>query len=232
MNQAKLTDVHIVHVFTDKDGGFGSPVGIVVDEQGSLSTERRQEITKQLGFSETVFINDLNACDVSIFASQGEIPFAGAPLVGTAWYIGELKGNPIFSVTCQGSDIQVVHEDDTTWIVTDKLSTLAVWNLLELANQDEVDSLQPSDENVQEHTVAWAWIDKASKVGKVRARTFAPDWGIVEEEANGSGSMLLTNQLGRNLLIKHGKGSYIRTAASSTGVAVGGTVVEAKGRMI
>jgi len=228
----KPVDVHIVHVFTDKEGEFGSPTGIVVDEQRELSPERRQEITKQLGFSETVFINNLDKCDVSIFALQNEIPFAGAPLVGTAWYIGKLKGSLIPNVTCQGNDTQILHEDDLTWIVTDKLSTLPAWNLLELTDQNEVDNLLPTDERVQEHTIAWAWVDKGLKVGKVRARTFAPDWGIIEEEANGSGSMLLAHQLGRNLLIKHGRGSYVRAAAGSTGVAVGGTVVEAKGQKI
>lgn len=229
---SKVDNVHIVHVFTDKDGEFGSPTGIVIDEQQELSPERRQEITRQLGFSETVFINDLEECDVSIFALQNEIPFAGAPLVGTAWYLGKLKGNPISSVICQGNKIEVLHEDDLTWIVTDNLSTLPVWNFKEFANQDIVDNLSSSDEAVQEHTYAWAWIDKGLKVGKIRARTFAPDWGIIEEEANGSGSMLLALQLGRNLLIKHGQGSYIRAVAGSTGVGVGGVVVEATGQKI
>ncbi len=109
---SKPVSVHIVRVFTDQDGKFGSPAGIVVDEQREISAERRQEITRKLGFSETVFINDLDKCDVSIFALQNEIPFAGAPLVGTAWYIGKLKDNPTASITCQGNDIQVLHKDD------------------------------------------------------------------------------------------------------------------------
>lgn len=229
---SEVTHVHIVHIFTDRDGKFGSPTGIIVDEQQELSPERRQEITKQLGFSETVFINDLKTCDVSIYAQQSEIPFAGAPLVGTAWYLGKLKDSPISSIVCQGNNIEVVHEDGLTWIVTNKLSTLPAWNLKEFANQDEVDALTPSDEAVQEHTYAWAWVDKGLKVGKVRARTFAPDWGIIEEEANGSGSMLLAHRFGRNLLFKHGQGSYIRAAAGSTGIAVGGKVVEVTGKKI
>lgn len=229
---SKAVNVHVVHVFTDEKGSFGSPAGVVVDEKKELSPERRQEITKQLGFSETVFINDTAKCDVSIFALQNEIPFAGAPLVGTAWYISKLKSSPISKVTCQGNDIQILHEDGLTWVATDKLSTLPTWNLLELANQDEVDSLLPTDEQVQEHTVAWAWVDKGLKVGKVRARTFAPDWGIVEEEANGSGSMLLANKLRCNLAIQHGQGSIINADVRGAGVAIGGRVVKAQDRKI
>lgn len=221
-------DVHIVNVFVDKNGEFGSPTGIVVDEQRAISPERRQKITKELGFSETVFINNLDKCDVNIFALQNEIPFAGAPLVGTAWYLGKLKGSSISTITCQGNKIEVLHDENLTWVVTEKLSTLPSWNLLQLANQDEIDNLSPTDARVQEHTVAWAWVDSGLRVGRVRARTFAPDWEIVEEEANGSGSMLLAHKLQRNLLIKHGQGSYIR-AAGKEKVAVGGLVIEIEG---
>ncbi len=224
--------VNIVHVFTDKNGSYGSPAGIVIDEDRKLSVERRQEITRQLGFSETVFINNLDTCDVSIFALQNEIPFAGAPLVGTAWYLGKIKSAPISSIICQGNTIQVLHEDDLTWIVTENADTLPKWNLKELPTQDDVDSLSPEDNLVQEHTVAWAWVDRGRKIGKIRARTFAPDWEIVEEEANGSGSMLLAKQLGQSLLIKHGEGSYIRASAGQTGIAVGGRVIEATGQTI
>ncbi len=221
-----MIDVNIVKVFVDKNGDFGSPTGIIVDEQKQLSTKRRQEITKKLGFSETVFINDIEKCDVSIFALQNEIPFAGAPLVGTAWYLDKLKGSQITSITCQGNSIEVLHEENLTWIVTDKLSTLPPWNLKQFENQEVVDRLQPTNETIQQHTVAWAWVDSGLSVGKVRARTFAPDWGIVEKEANGSGSMLLAHKLQRNLLIKHGQGSFIR-AAGKEKVAVGGLVAGA-----
>jgi hypothetical protein len=62
------------------------------------------------------------------------------------------------------------------------------------------------------------------KIARIRARTFAPDWGVPEEEANGSGSMQLAHKLGRNLEILHGKGSIIRASVGSSGIAIGGLV--------
>jgi predicted PhzF superfamily epimerase YddE/YHI9 len=75
------------------------------------------------------------------------------------------------------------------------------------------------------HTVAWAWIDEAK--GLVRARTFAQDWGIPEDEANGSGSMQLAVNLRRKLTLRHGKGSIIHAQPSrEVGHAeVGGLVI-------
>jgi len=224
MNSA--VEVHVVRVFTDKKGKFGSPAGIVIDENRDISPEKRQEITKKLGYSETVFINKVNPVDVSIFALASEIPFAGAPLVGAAWFIEKELDNPIESITCQGKTIKVVHDEGLVWVIAQDLSILPNWNLEELKSPDDVEKLSPLGKPQKEHSYLWAWKDKSLRVGRVRARTIAPDWGISEEEANGSGSMLLANKLGRSLLIKHGKGSYIRATSGGTGVAVGGLVVE------
>lgn len=67
----------------------------------------------------------------------------------------------------------------------------------------------------KEHTIVWSWIDKEK--GIVRARTFASDWNIPEDEANGSGAMKLANSLNRNLIIHHGKGSVIHSTPNSVG---------------
>jgi predicted PhzF superfamily epimerase YddE/YHI9 len=219
-------DVHVVHVFTDKNGDFGSPTGIILDENSAIRLERRQEITVQLGFSETVFINKLSPADVSIFAQQKEIPFAGAPLVGTAWFIDNLTGSQTDVIRCQENEIKIVHDEGLTWVIAEDLSILPKWNLEQLDSEEEIEALSPDDRPPREHSYVWAWVDQSLKVGKVRARTFLPDWGIAEEEANGSGSMLLAHKLGRSLLIKHGKGSYVRATVGSTGVAVGGLVTE------
>jgi len=87
--------------------------------------------------------------------------------------------------------------------------------LEQLDNEDSIEALSPNDQPPREHSYVWAWVDQSLKVGKIRARTFLPDWGIAEEEANGSGSMLLADKLGRSLLIKHGKGSYIRAKSAT-----------------
>jgi predicted PhzF superfamily epimerase YddE/YHI9 len=60
----------------------------------------------------------------------------------------------------------------------------------------------------------------------IRARTFAADWGIPEDEANGSGAMRLASTLGKTLEIHHGKGSVIYARRANERFAeVGGRVV-------
>ncbi len=219
-------EVHVVRVFVDKQGSYGSPSGIVIDEARVIAPERRQAITHQLGFSETIFINSLANSEVSIFSLTGEIPFAGAPLVGTVWFIEKTMGKHIDVISCQGNQIKVVHDEDLVWVMAEDLSILPAWKLEQLSSADEVEKIKASERPKDDHSYVWAWIDQSYTVARVQARTFAPGWDIPEEEANGSGSMLLAHKLGRSLLIKHGEGSYIRATAGTTGVAVGGLCKE------
>jgi len=53
----------------------------------------------------------------------------------------------------------------------------------------------------------WAFEDEPA--GVVRARVFAPRFGVTEDEACGSASMLLAAKLHRPLVIHHGNGSEI-----------------------
>ena len=221
-----MTDVHIVRVFTSKQGQYGSPAGVVIDEGSQISPEKRKQIAKQLGFSETVFVNRKSPAEVSIYGLQGEVNFASAPLLGTAWLLSKLQGKLIDSITCNGKQIKVLEEDTLTWIIVDDLDGTPPWHHKQLKTYQEVEALDPKNEPFKEHTYAWAWIDSSLRIARVRARTFAPDWDIPEEEANGSGSMQLAHKLGRNLEIIHGKGSVIRASVGTTGIAIGGWVKE------
>jgi hypothetical protein len=60
----------------------------------------------------------------------------------------------------------------------------------------------------------------------IPARTFAPDWGIAEEEASGSGAMRISSLLVKELEVHHGKGSviYVKPLPNNF-TAVGGRVV-------
>ncbi len=73
--------------------------------------------------------------------------------------------------------------------------------------------------------MAWAWLDKPK--GQVRARTFAPDWGISEAMSNGSGAMLLAFHLNCALELCHGEGSVIYARPDGENYArLGGRVAE------
>ena len=198
----------------------------MVDERQAITPQKRQAMARQLGFSETVFINSLANSDVSIFSLTGEISFAGAPLVGVAWFIEKTMGERIDAISCQGAHTKVVHDENLVWVVAEDISILPAWKLEQLQDTDEVEKIKAAERSENDHSYVWAWIDQSLGVARVRARTFAPGWDIPEEEANGSGSMLLANKVGKSLLIEHGKGSYIRATKVATGVAVGGLVKE------
>lgn len=206
MNKNVLRDEIILNVFVNEAGEHGNPVGVIVDEKRKLSTEKRQELAVKLGFSESVFVDDLQKREVSIYNPEHEVKFAGHALVGTAYYLRQLLGDPVGHIICKAGLVNVRVEGDKTWINA-SLQNTPPWDFEELDGPDEVDDLSYGKKKKYQHTYVWAWVDKEK--GIVRARTFAPDWGIPEDEANGSGSMQLASRLDRELEIHHGKGSVI-----------------------
>jgi len=198
--------IHVVRVFVDQNGKFGNPVGIILDEGKKLDNNQRRQIATRLGYSESVFINSLATGNVSIFNPLEEISFAGHALVGTAWLTNKIAGKPLDSLECAGGLVKTWPEADCTWIRA-SLAMLPPWHYEQMKNPAEVDRLSSATTSSKSHTFMWAWLDENR--GLVRARTFAPDWGIPEDEANGSGSMLLAASLGRRLKIRHGRGSVI-----------------------
>ncbi len=63
-----------------------------MDEDGHLDNGRRQAIARQLGYEETLFVDDEQTAKVSIFDLQKEIKFAGVPVMCAAWLLGRNKG--------------------------------------------------------------------------------------------------------------------------------------------
>jgi predicted PhzF superfamily epimerase YddE/YHI9 len=214
--------LHIVCVFVDSEHKFGNPVGIILDEGKEIDAKERQQIVTSLGYSESVFINNLESGNVSVHNSQNEIPFAGHALVGASWYMNTTRIEPLDALVCMGNSIKTWSEGDNVWVRASK-DILPPWNYEELGNALVVETLLGSQVATYEHTFVWAWIDKEK--GIVRARTFAPDWGIPEDEANGSGAMKLAMTLGKALEVHHGKGSIIYAKPfDSNFVDVGGRV--------
>ena len=76
-------EVHVVRVFTRGELG-GNHLGIVADGD-DRSTEEMQAIATEVGHSETIFLADDGK--VRIFTPFDELPFAGHPLVGAAWWL-------------------------------------------------------------------------------------------------------------------------------------------------
>ncbi len=216
--------IHTLRVFVDEQGNFGNPVGVILDEGNRIDKKERQRITTELGFSESVFINNLDTGNVSIFNPRKEVPFAGHAMVGTAWFINKTRNPPLDSLTCLGGFIKTWRDNDKTWIRA-ALSMMPEWNYEQQKNVTDVAHLSPQIALSKKHIFVWAWVDENR--GLIRARTFARDWGIPEDEANGSGSMRLAATLGRNIEIRHGKGSIIHAKPWKSDFAdLGGRVKE------
>ncbi len=87
-----VAQLHVLRVFTAEDGSWGNPLGVFLDGT-EVPEARRQAVAHELGFSETIFVDDLARGECRIFTPGLELPFAGHPMVGTAWLL-EREGHP------------------------------------------------------------------------------------------------------------------------------------------
>ncbi|MBV8216828.1 MAG: PhzF family phenazine biosynthesis protein, partial [Solirubrobacterales bacterium] len=85
----------IADVFTDVPLQ-GNQVAVFTDATG-LSAETMQRAAREMNLSETVFVfraEDPNAhLRVRIFTPTTELPFAGHPVLGTAFVVGRAMGS-------------------------------------------------------------------------------------------------------------------------------------------
>jgi len=102
-------DVTVLRVFTDAQGDFGNPLGVV--DAATVAPEYRQRLATQLGYSETVFI-DLPSAGSStaharIYTPLTELPFAGHPTVGAAALIAHQRAGDLLAA----QDLRIVIEE-------------------------------------------------------------------------------------------------------------------------
>ncbi|OBB63711.1 MULTISPECIES: PhzF family phenazine biosynthesis protein [unclassified Mycobacterium] len=217
-------DVTVLRVFTDSEGNFGNPLGVV--DAAQVEPAARQRLATQLGYSETVFV-DLPAggsttAHATIYTPLIQIAFAGHPTVGAAWWLRE-NGTPINTLQVTAGIVQVSYGAESAGI-----SARSDWApevaLHEFDSADDLLAADPGDFSDDTAHYLWAWTDRAA--GSVRARVFAANLGVPEDEATGSAAMRITDYLSRDLHITQGKGSVIETTWNAEGwVGVAGRVV-------
>jgi predicted PhzF superfamily epimerase YddE/YHI9 len=214
-------EVNVVRVFTTASGELGNKLGIVWASDATHG--REQQLAASIGFSETVFIESVldGVATVSIFTPATELPFAGHPSVGTAWWLGQ-QGMPVSSLSERAGTVAVRYDGDLTWITGRAEWTPSfIWR--PLATPADVDALDP-DAVAEGPDYAYAWIDQSA--GTLRSRMFAPHLGVREDEATGAAAVAITARLARNLEITQGRGSRIHTTLLADGfVEVGGRTV-------
>jgi predicted PhzF superfamily epimerase YddE/YHI9 len=215
-----VAELHVLRVFTAEDGSCGNPLGVFLDGAG-VPEGRRQAVAQELGFSETVFVDDLQTASCRIFTPGVELPFAGHPTVGTAWLL-DREGRAVDSLRVAAGQIEVRREGELTFVAA-RAEWSPPFELKELATPADVDRLS-SPPPGEEMACYWAWADEAS--GGVRSRCFPVEEGIDEDEATGSAAISLCAALDRPLTINQGQGSLLHAAPLGDGRAeVGGRVV-------
>jgi predicted PhzF superfamily epimerase YddE/YHI9 len=217
-------DVTVLRVFTNQDAKFGNPLGVV--DARTAQPSDRQRIATQLGYPETIFIDlppaGSHTAHAHIFTPTTELPFAGHPTVGAAWWLREL-GKPIHTLQVPAGTVPVSYEHDIT-IVSSRAEWAPEFMIHGLDSPEAVLAADPDDYSDDVAHYLWAWIDRSA--GEVRARMFGAALGVPEDEATGSAAVRITDHLSRDLTIVQGKGSVIHTTWSAEGwVRVGGRVI-------
>jgi predicted PhzF superfamily epimerase YddE/YHI9 len=217
-------DVTVLRVFTDTKGNFGNPLGVI--DASTVQLQDRQRLATQLGYSETIFVDLPTAgsttADARIYTPQIEIPFAGHPTVGASWWL-RANGTPIRTLQVPAGIVQVSYHDDVT-AINARSEWAPEFAIHDLESLDDLAAANPADFPDDVPHYLWTWTDEPA--GSLRARMFAANLGVPEDEATGSAAVRITDYLSRDLTITQGNGSVIETTWSPEGwVRVAGRVV-------
>lgn len=215
-----MATLHVLRVFTDEAGGWGNPLGVFLDG-AEVPEARCQEVAAELGYSETVFVDDCASGECRIFTPGSELGFAGHPSVGTAWLL-QREGHHVEALRPPAGEVAVRFEGDLTFIAA-KSEWSPPWQLMRMDTPAEVDELRGPPLGTDE-IYCWAWLDESG--WRVRSRCFAIEDGVGEDEATGSAAIMLCVELGRPLTIHQGHGSLLDVRPLEEDRAeVGGRVV-------
>ena len=187
-----MTELHVLRVFIGPDGRGGNPLGVFLDGRRDRARASARRWRRELGFSETVFVDDSTRRPASPRSASSrpavELPFAGHPTVGTSWLLAASSGGRSRSSAAgrrrprPGSD-----DDGRRWI---RARAAWVHEFVERPARAaaEVDA-----------SAAGRWASRAATSGpgrtrppgRPRSRYFATDVGILEDEATGCGRVVM-----------------------------------------
>jgi predicted PhzF superfamily epimerase YddE/YHI9 len=214
-----MTELHVLRVFGGPDGRGGNPLGVFLDG-AAIPPGRRQAVATELGFPETVFVDDASEGAIRIFTPGREPPFAGHPTVGTGWLFHE-TGAPATTLRPPAGDVPFRVDGERTWI-RGRAEWVHPIRVDQLATAADVEAVPPQAMGDPGRYV-WAWIDEGA--GILRSRYFATDVGILEDEATGAAAVLMGHLIARPITIRQGVGSEIVVRPQADGtIEIGGRV--------
>ena len=195
-----MAELHVLRVFVAPGGTGGNPLGVFL-EGPAVPEGRRQAVAADLGFSETVFVDDPAAGALRIFTPAAELPFAGHPLVGTSWLLARERTAVAMLRPPAGEVPTFTDGDGVTWI-RGRAEWAPQMSFRQLADPGQVDALDGAPDGLG-FVDCWAW----------------------EDEATGAAAVRLVSRLGRPITIRQGAGSLLLARPGPDGTAeVGGEV--------
>ena len=214
-----MPTLHVLRVFVNEESEWGNPLGVFLDG-GPVPGSARQGVAAELGFSETVFVDDRAEGRLRIHTPAVELPFAGHPTVGAAWLLAR-EGSPVETLRPPSGDVPVRHAEGATFVAA-RAEWAPQFEHRQLDSPAEVRALAASGQ--VSNVYAWSWIDEVA--GTIRARSFVPELGIAEDEATGSAAIGLCARIGHPITVHQGHGSVVVCQPLNDGrIELGGAVV-------
>ena len=207
-----MPELHVLRVFLGDGGTGGNPLGVFLDG-GSVPEARRQDVAADLGFSETVFVDDAARGEIRIYTPAVEIPFAGHPVVGTAWLLERERGG-VPALRPPAGVVPVRSEGEWTY-AAGRPEWAPEFEFVELGSPAEVEALDGSPRSDAEVGM-WAWIDEngGNPAGASLRRAVRDPGGRGDRR----GGRRAHRAPGRPLDIRQGRGSRILTQPLDNGM--------------
>lgn len=201
----------VLRVFT-RDQLGGNHLGVVTDLT-DLDTATMQRIAADLGFSETIFVEDGTVPYIRIFTPAMELPFAGHPLVGAASVLFESRPD-LDGLRCGIGEVSIRAANGDVWVDVPMIAgnatvdtsgfanrvglsqPLSAWRIampldyrmVELSSPSDVSEVSPDLDAFGE---AFGLTVYARAGDSIRMRFFTPEAGVPEDPATGSAAVAL-----------------------------------------
>ena len=219
-----IADVFTAAPFT------GNQLAVFVDGD-AVPAELRQVLAREIGFSETTFV--LTGDHVRIFTPGTELPFAGHPVLGTAYVLAQQRAVRAVELTTGLGVVPLTFDERGRGTMAQPLPTMRAWDgdTAELCRALGVDGSElPIDEYDNgprhlyvvlrdEEQVAALQPDlgRLARLGALnvscvagagaqyKSRMFAPGIGVAEDPATGSAAGPLAVHLARHGRVRWGE---------------------------
>ena len=109
-----MIELTVLRVFVGPDGRGGNPLGVILDGW-AVEEPDRQAVAAELGFSETVFVDNATTGAIRIYTPASELAFAGHPTVGTSWLLRRL-GIGGATLRLSAGEVAAWEADGIAWV--------------------------------------------------------------------------------------------------------------------